>query len=153
MDFKTLSAQKLCKSYSNRMVVNNVSIEVSRGEVVGLLGPNGAGKTTTFYMITGMIKPLSGTITLDSLNITDMPMYKRAINKIGYLAQEPSVFTKLSVENNIMLVLEMIEPSLSKRKERLEELLEEFSNMGQVSSQHRNDLTDQLESSLLIKGQ
>ena len=127
MDFKTLSAQKLCKSYSNRMVVNNVSIEVSRGEIVGLLGPNGAGKTTTFYMITGMIKPLSGIITLDSLNITDMPMYKRAINKIGYLAQEPSVFTKLSVENNIMLVLEMIEPSLSKRKERLEELLEEFS--------------------------
>jgi lipopolysaccharide export system ATP-binding protein len=107
--------------------VNDVSIEVNRGEVVGLLGPNGAGKTTTFYMITGMIKPLSGKITLDSLNITDMPMYKRAQNKIGYLAQEASIFTKLSVEDNIMLVLEMIEDSESKRQLRLEQLLEEFS--------------------------
>ena len=102
-------------------------MEVNRGEVVGLLGPNGAGKTTTFYMITGMIKPLSGQIKLDSMEITKMPMYKRALNKIGYLAQESSVFTKLSVEDNIMLVLEMIEPSLENRKERLEELLDEFS--------------------------
>ena len=126
-DYKKLIAKNLCKTYNKRKVVNDVSIEVNRGEVVGLLGPNGAGKTTTFYMITGMIKPLSGKITLDSLDITDMPMYKRAQNKIGYLAQEASVFTKLSVEDNIMLVLEMIEDSESKRQLRLEQLLEEFS--------------------------
>ena len=126
-EYKKLKAANLCKVYGKRKVVNNVSIEVSRGEVVGLLGPNGAGKTTTFYMITGMIKPLSGTISLDSMDITHMAMYKRALNKIGYLAQEPSVFTKLSVEDNIMLVLEMIEPSKSKRQDRLEELIEEFS--------------------------
>ena len=126
-DYKKLIAKNLCKTYNKRKVVNDVSIEVNRGEVVGLLGPNGAGKTTTFYMITGMIKPLSGKITLDSLDITDMPMYKRAQNKIGYLAQEASIFTKLSVEDNIMLVLEMIEDSESKRQLRLEQLLEEFS--------------------------
>ena len=125
--YNKLSAIKLCKTYGKRKVVNNVSIDVNRGEVVGLLGPNGAGKTTTFYMITGMIKPLSGSIFLDSLDITNMPMYKRALHKIGYLSQEASVFTKLSVEENIMLVLEMIEPSESKRKKRLEELLNEFS--------------------------
>jgi len=126
-EYKKLKAENLCKVYGKRKVVDNVSIEVNKGEVVGLLGPNGAGKTTTFYMITGMIKPLSGMICLDSMDITHMPMYKRALNKIGYLAQEPSVFTKLSVENNIMLVLEMIEPSKSKRQDRLEELIEEFS--------------------------
>jgi lipopolysaccharide export system ATP-binding protein len=126
-EYKKLKAENLCKVYGKRKVVDNVSIEVNRGEVVGLLGPNGAGKTTTFYMITGMIKPLSGMICLDSMDITHMPMYKRALNKIGYLAQEPSVFTKLSVEDNIMLVLEMIEPSKSKRQDRLEELIEEFS--------------------------
>ena len=128
-NYKKLIATNLCKTYSKRKVVDNVSIEVNRGEVVGLLGPNGAGKTTTFYMITGMIKPLSGKISLDSLDITDMPMYKRALNRIGYLAQEASVFTKLSVEDNIMLVLEMIEPLASKREERLEQLLDEFSIM------------------------
>ena len=126
-DYKVLKTDSLCKTYGKRPVVNNVSIEVNRGEVVGLLGPNGAGKTTTFYMITGMISPLSGTINLDKLDITHMPMYKRALNKIGYLAQEPSVFTRLSVEDNIMLVLEMIEENEEKRKIRLEELLEEFS--------------------------
>jgi len=126
-NFKKLEAKNLCKTYNKRKVVDDVSLEVNRGEVVGLLGPNGAGKTTTFYMITGMIKPLSGQIKLDSMEITKMPMYKRALNKIGYLAQESSVFTKLSVEDNIMLVLEMIEPSLENRKERLEELLDEFS--------------------------
>ena len=126
-NFKKLKAKNLCKTYNKRKVVDDVSLEVNRGEVVGLLGPNGAGKTTTFYMITGMIKPLSGQIKLDSMEITKMPMYKRALNKIGYLAQESSVFTKLSVEDNIMLVLEMIEPSLENRKERLEELLDEFS--------------------------
>ena len=125
--YNKLIAIDLCKTYGKRKVVDNISIEVNRGEVVGLLGPNGAGKTTTFYMITGMIKPLSGNIFLDSLDITNMPMYKRALHKIGYLSQEPSVFTKLSVEDNILLVLEMIESSESKRKERLEELLGEFS--------------------------
>ena len=126
-NYKKLIATNLCKTYSKRKVVDNVSIEVNRGEVVGLLGPNGAGKTTTFYMITGMIRPLSGKISLDSLDITGMPMYKRALNRIGYLAQESSVFTKLSVEDNIMLVLEMTEPAASKREERLEQLLDEFS--------------------------
>ena len=127
MHFNKLEAKNICKSYSKRKVVDSVTIELNRGEVVGLLGPNGAGKTTTFYMITGMIKPASGIISLDSLDITSMPMYKRAMHKIGYLSQEPSVFTKLNVEDNIMLVLEMTEPSESKRKERLDELLEEFS--------------------------
>ena len=128
MDSKhTLKGQELSRQYGSRWVVTGVDLEVSQGEIVGLLGPNGAGKTTTFYMITGMIRPASGTISLDSLDITSMPMYKRALHKIGYLSQEPSVFTKLSVEDNIMLVLEMIEPSESKRKDRLEKLLEEFS--------------------------
>ena len=126
-DYKKLSASNLCKSYGKRMVVDNVSLEVSRGEVVGLLGPNGAGKTTSFYMITGMIAPLSGEIFLDSSNITTMPMYKRAQNKIGYLAQEPSVFTKLTVEDNINLVLETMNLTKQERKNKLEELLDEFS--------------------------
>jgi len=126
-DYKKLSASNLCKSYGKRMVVDNVSLDVSRGEVVGLLGPNGAGKTTSFYMITGMIAPLSGEIFLDSSNITTMPMYKRAQNKIGYLAQEPSVFTKLTVEDNINLVLETMNLTKQERKNKLEELLEEFS--------------------------
>ena len=127
IDYKTLSVDKLSKFYGKRKVVNNISLAVSRGEVVGLLGPNGAGKTTTFYMITGMIRPQSGKIFLDSTDITQMPMYKRAKNKIGYLAQEPSVFTKLSVEENINLVLEMTDLSKEERKNRLEELLDEFS--------------------------
>ena len=127
IDYKKLSVDKLSKFYGKRKVVNNISLEVARGEVVGLLGPNGAGKTTTFYMITGMIRPQSGKIFLDSTDITKMPMYKRAKNKIGYLAQEPSVFTKLSVEENINLVLEMTDLSKEERKNRLEELLDEFS--------------------------
>jgi len=127
IDYKKLSVDKLSKSYGKRKVVNNISLEVARGEIVGLLGPNGAGKTTTFYMITGMIRPQSGKIFLDSTDITQMPMYKRAKNKIGYLAQEPSVFTKLSVEENINLVLEMTDLSKEERKNRLEELLDEFS--------------------------
>ena len=127
IDYKKLSVDKLSKFYGKRKVVNNISLEVARGEIVGLLGPNGAGKTTTFYMITGMIRPQSGKIFLDSTDITQMPMYKRAKNKIGYLAQEPSVFTKLSVEENINLVLEMTNLSKEERKNRLEELLDEFS--------------------------
>ena len=127
IDYKKLSVDKISKFYGKRKVVNNISLEVARGEVVGLLGPNGAGKTTTFYMITGMIRPQSGKIFLDSTDITQMPMYKRAKNKIGYLSQEPSVFTKLSVEENINLVLEMTDLSKEERKNRLEELLDEFS--------------------------
>ena len=127
MDYQKLSAKNLCKTYGKRKVVNNVSLHVDRGEIVGLLGPNGAGKTTTFYMITGMIRPLEGNIFLDSTDITQMPMYKRALNKLGYLSQEPSVFTKLTVEENIKLVLEMTKSSDDEKKDRLEELLEEFS--------------------------
>ena len=104
---KSLIAKGLHKKYGSRMVVNNVDISVDRNEVVGLLGPNGAGKTTTFYMITGMIKPTRGDIFLDDTNITLDPMYKRARKGIGYLAQEPSIFSKLTVENNLKLVLEM----------------------------------------------
>ena len=125
--YQNLKAKNLTKVYGKRKVVNEVNIEIGRGEVVGLLGPNGAGKTTTFYMITGMIKPLSGNIYLDDNNITKMPMYKRALNGLGYLAQEPSVFTNLSVEENIKLVLEMTSLSKEEQKERLEELLDEFS--------------------------
>ena len=127
MDFKTLKAENLCKTYGKRKVVDNVSISVNRGEVVGLLGPNGAGKTTTFYMITGMVSPLSGTVMLDDLDITKMPMYKRAINKLGYLSQEPSVFTKLTVEENLKLVFEMTNLSKKEQESKLEILLDEFS--------------------------
>ncbi len=125
--FNTLRAKKLCKTYSKKNVVNNVDITIDRGEVVGLLGPNGAGKTTTFYMITGMIIPTEGEIFLDQMNITSLPMYKRAINGIGYLAQDPSVFTKLTVEENLQLVLELTELTKDQQEEKLEELLEEFS--------------------------
>ena len=122
-----LKSNNICKSYGKRDVVNKVSLSVDRGEVVGLLGPNGAGKTTTFYMITGMIRPNAGSIYLDDTNITEMPMYKRARHGVGYLAQEPSVFTQLSVENNLKLVLELSGLSKMEQKEKLEKLLEEFS--------------------------
>lgn len=121
-----LIANNLIKTYKKRTVVNNVSIEVSQGEIVGLLGPNGAGKTTTFYMTVGLIKPNEGTIFLDNTNITDLPMYKRAQLGIGYLAQEASVFRKLSVEDNIKAVLEMTKLTEAQQKEKLESLLEEF---------------------------
>ena len=127
MDFNKLEAKDICKNYSKRKVVDSVSIELNRGEVVGLLGPNGAGKTTTFYMITGMIKPLSGKILLDDLDITKYPMFKRAQHKLGYLSQEPSVFTQLTVEDNIKLVLQTMNLSKVEQAERLEELLNEFS--------------------------
>ena len=124
----TLIAKGLHKQYGSRMVVNNVDISVNRNEVVGLLGPNGAGKTTTFYMITGMIKPTKGDIFLDDSNITNDPMYRRARKGVGYLAQEPSIFSKLTVENNLKLVLEM-RKDLSQReqKEKLDGLLDDFS--------------------------
>ena len=126
-DYNKLHVKKLIKTYSKRTVVEEVSLEVNRGEVVGLLGPNGAGKTTTFYMMTGMITPTSGDIFLDDDNITSMPMYKRARNGISYLSQEPSVFTKLSVEDNLRIVLEMTNLSKNEQSNRLEELLSEFS--------------------------
>ena len=118
------------KVYGKRKVVNKVSIELKKGEIVGLLGPNGAGKTTTFYMITGMIKPTRGKIFLGDKNITNLPMYKRARKGIGYLAQEPSIFSKLTVEDNLKLVLEMSELSKSEQAERLEMLLDELSITG-----------------------
>ena len=126
-DILTLRAEKLFKKYKRRMVVNDVSIEVSQGEIVGLLGPNGAGKTTTFYMIVGLIKPNSGEIFLDHENITDLAMYKRAQRGIGYLAQEASVFRKLTVEENLKAVLEMSPLSRQERKDKMESLIEEFS--------------------------
>ena len=124
----SLIAKGLHKKYGSRMVVNNVDISVSRNEIVGLLGPNGAGKTTTFYMITGMIKPTKGDIFLDNNNITLDPMYKRARKGVGYLAQEPSIFSKLTVENNLKLVLEMRKDlSKEEQNEKLDSLLNDFS--------------------------
>jgi len=124
----SLIAKGLHKKYGSRMVVNNVDISVSRNEIVGLLGPNGAGKTTTFYMITGMIKPTKGDIFLDDNNITLDPMYKRARKGVGYLAQEPSIFSKLTVENNLKLVLEMRKDlTKEKQNEKLDSLLDDFS--------------------------
>lgn len=127
MSYSLLKAKKLVKQYGERTVVNNVDIELNRGEVVGLLGPNGAGKTTTFYMLTGMIKPFSGEIFLDDEIVTNLPMYKRSQKGVGYLAQDASVFTKLSVEDNIKLVLEMTELSVEEQSEKLEKLIDEFS--------------------------
>ncbi len=121
-----LIAKNLVKSYKARKVVNNVSITVSQGEIVGLLGPNGAGKTTCFYMIVGIIKANSGIIYLDDKKITDEPMYKRARMGIGYLPQEASVFRKLSVENNIMAVLQMTSLSKNEQKLKLESLIDEL---------------------------
>ena len=135
-----LRAEALVKKYGRRTVSNNVSLEVNQGEIVGLLGPNGAGKTTTFYMIVGLIKPNDGEIFLDKENITGLAMYKRAQRGIGYLAQEASVFRKLSVEDNILAVLEMTKLSKKEQKEKMEGLLEEFSlthvrkNLGMVLS-------------------
>ncbi len=127
MSYNLLKAKQLVKRYGERTVVNSVDVELRRGEVVGLLGPNGAGKTTTFYMLTGMIKPLSGEIYLDDENVTDLPMYKRSQKGVGYLAQDASVFTKLSVEDNIKLVLEMTELTKDEQNEKLEKLIDEFS--------------------------
>ena len=127
MKYQILKAEKINKVYGKRKVVDNVDIEVKRGEVVGLLGPNGAGKTTTFYMLTGMVNPASGSVYLDQNDITSMPMYKRAQYGVGYLTQDASVFTKLSVEDNIRLVLQMTPLSQEEQDERLEELLLEFS--------------------------
>ena len=121
-----LRAENLIKKYKSRTVAKNVTVEVKQGEIVGLLGPNGAGKTTSFYMIVGMVKPNSGKIFLDDKEITDEPMYKRAQLGIGYLAQEASVFRKLSVEDNVRAILEMTKLSKQAQSEKLEELLNEF---------------------------
>lgn len=122
-----LRCENLVKKYGVRTVVKGVSMEVEQGEIVGFLGPNGAGKTTSFYMITGLIVPNAGRIFLDEEDITSLPMYKRAQKGIGYLAQEASVFRKMSVENNIMSVMEMSSYTKAERKERLESLIDEFN--------------------------
>ena len=122
-----LRTENLVKDYGKRTVVRDVCLELNKGEIVGLLGPNGAGKTTSFYMITGMIRPTDGSVYLGDDEITDLPMYQRSRRGIGYLAQEPSIFTKLSVEDNIRLVLEMTDFSKSEREERLETLLNDLS--------------------------
>jgi lipopolysaccharide export system ATP-binding protein len=122
-----LAASGLVKTYKKRHVVNQVALELHQGEIVGLLGPNGAGKTTTFYMIAGLIPPDAGTITLDRQDITRMPMFKRARQGIGYLSQEPSIFRKLSVEENILAILETLPISKAERLARLEQLLDELS--------------------------
>jgi len=122
-----LRAENLVKKYKQRTVVNNVSFNVSQGEIVGLLGPNGAGKTTSFYMIVGLIKPNEGRIFLEEEDITEDPMYRRAQKGIGYLAQEASVFRKLTVEDNILAILEMSNLSKEEQKDKLEELINEFS--------------------------
>ena len=121
-----LKAEKIEKAYKGRKVVKGISLEVSQGEIVGLLGPNGAGKTTSFYMIVGLIKPNNGSIFLNNKEITKLPMYKRAQKGIGYLAQEASVFRKLSVEDNILSVLQMTNLGKAEQKEKMESLLEEF---------------------------
>ncbi|MAG19051.1 MAG: LPS export ABC transporter ATP-binding protein [Flavobacteriaceae bacterium] len=121
-----LSAVEIEKSYKGRKVVKAISVSVEQGEIVGLLGPNGAGKTTSFYMIVGLIKPQAGRILLDDIDITSFPMYKRAQNGIGYLAQEASVFRKLSVEDNILSVLQLSKLNKNQQKEKMEALLEEF---------------------------
>ncbi|PZV86467.1 lipopolysaccharide export system ATP-binding protein [Algoriphagus aquaeductus] len=135
-----LRAEHLVKIYKGRRVVNDISVQVEQGEIVGLLGPNGAGKTTSFYMIVGLIQPNEGKIFLENQEITSLPMYKRAKLGIGYLAQEASVFRKLSVEENILAVLEMTNLPKAQQKEKVEMLLEEFSlthvrkNLGMVLS-------------------
>lgn len=133
-----LRAENIVKKYKSRTVVKGVSVSVKQGEIVGLLGPNGAGKTTSFYMIVGLVKPNGGKVFLDQTEITHFPMYKRANLGIGYLPQEASVFRKLSVEDNIMAILEMRDLTKKEREEKLEELIDEFS-LGHVRK-NRGDL-------------
>jgi lipopolysaccharide export system ATP-binding protein len=123
----TIHTEQLVKSYKGRTVVSNVSVKVQQGEIVGLLGPNGAGKTTTFYMVVRLIKPDEGKVFLDTIDITKLPMYKRAQMGIGYLPPEASVFRKISVQDNIMVVLEMTKLTKAQRQEKLEQLLNEVN--------------------------
>jgi lipopolysaccharide export system ATP-binding protein len=139
MEQKILRTENLVKKYRNRTVVNHVSIQVKQGEIVGLLGPNGAGKTTTFYMTVGLVTPNEGKIFLDDIDITQFPVFKRAQNGIGYLAQEASVFRKMSVDDNIRSVLEMTDKPLDYQKEKLESLIAEFG-----LQKVRKNLGDQL---------
>ncbi len=133
-----LRTENIKKKYGNRYVVKGISLKVEQGEIVGLLGPNGAGKTTSFYMIVGMIKPNEGQIYLNDQDITDFPMHKRAIQGVGYLAQEASVFRKLSVEDNIMSVLQFTDLSKAEQKQKLESLIDEFG-LG-IVRKNRGDL-------------
>lgn len=121
-----IRAANLVKEYGGRRVVNDVSLEVEQGSIVGLLGPNGAGKTTTFYMIVGLEHPDTGHVYLDDQDVTHLPMYKRALEGIGYLPQEASIFRKLTVEQNLLAILEQVEPSQEKRQAKMESLIEEF---------------------------
>jgi lipopolysaccharide export system ATP-binding protein len=123
MDNYLVRTDNLVKEYNGRRVVDGVNIRVARGEIVGLLGPNGAGKTTTFYMVTGLVKPTSGRVILETEDVTTMPMYQRARRGMGYLAQEPSIFRQLTVEENVMAILETIPGSAADRRARLAELL------------------------------
>jgi len=127
MSKTTLSAKNLSKSYGKKVVIRDISLDIAQGEVVGLLGPNGAGKTTCFYMIVGLIEAGSGNIFIDQLDITNMPMYQRARLGIGYLPQEASIFRGMNVEDNIYSILQIAENNEKKRRQKLEELLEEFS--------------------------
>jgi len=131
---KLIRTDALVKSYSGKKVVNGVNIDVERSEIVGLLGKNGAGKTTTFYMITGLIKPTSGAVYFEDVNITSYPMYRRARMGMGYLAQEPSIFRRLSVEENVMAILETLPIGRAERKKRLVKLLDEL-NIGNLAKQ------------------
>lgn len=133
-----LSAENIVKAYKGRKVVKGISVAVEQGEIVGLLGPNGAGKTTSFYMIVGLIKPTKGRVLLDDTDITNYPMYKRAQRGIGYLAQEASVFRKLSIEDNIMSVLQLTDLSKKEREMKMEELIDEFG-LGHIRK-NRGDL-------------
>jgi lipopolysaccharide export system ATP-binding protein len=139
MEQKILRTEDLVKKYKNRTVVNHVSIQVKQGEIVGLLGPNGAGKTTTFYMAVGLVTPNEGKIFLDDVDITQFPVYKRARNGVGYLAQEASVFRKMTVDDNIRSVLEMTSQPAEYQKEKLESLIAEFG-----LQKVRKNLGDQL---------
>ncbi len=135
-----LRAENLLKNYGKRTVVKDVDFDVKQGEIVGLLGPNGAGKTTSFYMVVGFIKPTDGKVYLNDKEITDLPMYKRAQKGIGYLPQEPSVFRKLSVEDNIRAVLEMTDLKKAEQQEKLESLIDEF-HLHKVRKSHGDTLS------------
>lgn len=135
-----LSTKNLIKKYRSRAVVNDVSVHVKQGEIVGLLGPNGAGKTTTFYMCVGLVKPNAGQVFLNDKDITKLPVYKRAQLGLGYLAQEASVFRKMTVENNILSVLEMSKMSKKEQQMRLEELLDEFG-LGYIRKNNGDELS------------